>query len=159
MENFLPKDSPATLGPDSRIDLTYDINAKCNYYTNHEFHKLTANYKSKDKKPFSALHTNIQSLMHNFDSLEQLCTGLDYYFDIIAVTETWNSEKNKDKFIPKKLEGYETYNGLTGTTLKSGCGLYIRSGLTYVNRKDLCIQHHDDLNEFLSITEDFQIKG
>ena len=32
--------------------------------------------------------------------------------------------------------------------MKSGCGLYIRSRLTYVERKDLDIQYHDDLNEF-----------
>ena len=86
--------------------------------------------------------------MHNFDSLEQLCIDLDYPFDIIAVTETWNPLKNKDKFIPKSLEGYEPYKGLSGTTIKSGCGLYIRTGLTFIERKDLDISHHDDLNEF-----------
>ena len=30
------------------------------------------NIKSKTKTPFSVLHTNIQSLSHNFDSLEKL---------------------------------------------------------------------------------------
>ena len=88
--------------------------------------------------------------MHNFDSLETLCTNLDYTFDVIAVTETWNAEKNKDKFIPKFLPGYEKYNGIRGTTLKSGCGLYIKSGTKYIDRKDLDINFHDDLNEFQS---------
>ena len=143
-------DSPFTTSPDpyNEIDLTYDINAKCNYYSNHDFHKLTQDIKNKEKRPFSALHTNIQSLTHNFDSLESLCTDLDFFFDVIAVTETWNSEANKDKFIPKELTGYTKYNGLRGTSLKSGCGLYIRTGLTYIDRKDLYIQHYDDLNEF-----------
>ena len=86
--------------------------------------------------------------MHNFDSLETLCTDLDYPFDVIAVSETWNPEKSKDKFIPKNLPGYEPYNGLMGTTLKSGCGFYIRTGLKYVNRKDLDLKYCDDLNEF-----------
>ena len=57
-------------------------------------------------------------------------------------------KKSKDGFIPKVLPGYEPYIGLTGTTLKSGCGLYIRSGLAYIQRKDLDMQFYDDLNEF-----------
>ena len=103
--------------------------------------KLTNTYKNREKKPFTALHTNIESLSHNFDALERLCVDLDYPIDVIAVSETWNSEKNKHGFIPKVLPGYEPYIGLTGKTLKSGCGLYIRSGLTYVQRKDLDLKY------------------
>ena len=147
-DSYLPKDSPFNFEPDVNIDTTYDINSKCDYNSFHDFHKLTQKHKNKNKKPFTALHTNIESLMHNFDSLEHLCTDLDYPFDVIGVTETWNAEKNKDKFIAKKLPGYDDYKGLTGTTLKSGCGFYIRTGLTYIERKDLDIQFHDDLNEF-----------
>ena len=33
-------------------------------------------------------------------------------------------------------------------SLKSGCGLYIRTGLKYVERKKLDFKHFDDLNEF-----------
>ena len=148
-KQFTPKDSfPTGHDPYELLDLTYDINVKCNYYNNHLFHKLTANHKSKTKKPLTALHTNIQSLNHNFDSLERLCTNLDYPFDIIAVTETWNAEKNKDKFIPKMLPGYDKYKGIRGTTLKSGCGLYIRMGLKYKDRDDLDTTYYDDINEF-----------
>ena len=148
-KQFTQKDSyPTGHDPYELLDLTYDINVKCNYYNNHDFHKLTASYKNCNKKPFMALHTNIQSLNHNFDPLEQLCTDLDFTPDIIAVTETWNSNKSKDKFIPKKLPGYDKYNGIQGTTLKSGCGFYIREGLKYIDRKDLDLQHYDDLNEF-----------
>ena len=148
IDNFLPKDSPIIHGIDSEIDNVYDINSKCDYYSIHDFHKLTNIYKNKHIKPFSALHTNIQSLMHNFDSLENLCCNLDYPFDVIALSETWNAVKNKDKFIPKSLPGYDKYNGTPGTTLKSGCGLYLRSGLPYKDRKDLLVSHYDDLNEF-----------
>ena len=62
-KSYLPKDSPITFGPDPNIDLIYDINSKCNYYSNHDFHKLVKNYKDKDKKPFTAIHTNIESLI------------------------------------------------------------------------------------------------
>ena len=112
--NLYNTDSLFTHGPDpfNNIDHSLDINAKCNYYTNHDFHKLAVNI-NKNKTPFSILHTNIQSLSHNFDSLEKLCTDLNYPFDIIALSETWNPENGKDKFIPKQLEGYNKYKGLT----------------------------------------------
>ena len=148
IDSFLPKDSPITTGVESEIDNVYDINSKCEYYTTHDFHKLTMIHKEKQSKPFSAIHTNIQSLMHNFDSLETLCCNLDYPLDVIALSETWNADKNKNKFIPKRLPGYDKYIGLRGTTLKSGCGLYLRSGLPYKERKDLSVNHYDDLNEF-----------
>ncbi len=148
--NLYDSDIILTHGPDphNNIDKTLDINAKCNYYTNHDFHKLAMNMKNNTKTPFSILHTNIQSLSHNFDSLEKLCTDLEFSFDIIALSETWNPEDGKHKFIPKQLENYNKYKGLTGTTLRSGCGLYIRTGIKYKDRKDLDTQHHDNLNEF-----------
>ena len=148
--NLYNSDSLFTHGPDpfNNFDKSLDINAKCNYYTNHDFHKLTANMNTNNKRPFSVLHTNIQSLSHNFDSLDRLCTDLQYPFDIIALTETWNPSSGKDKFIPKMLDNYNKYRGLSGTTVRSGCGLYIRTGIKYKDRTDLDTQHHDDLNEF-----------
>ena len=132
-------DSPLIHGPDpsNYLDTTFDINAKCNYYSNHEFHKFCSNFKSHQAKPLSIFHTNIQSLSHNFDQLEMLLTDLGHNFDVIALTETWNPEKSRDKFIPKRLNGYEKYIGTSGTSLKSGCGFYIRSGLKFVERKKL----------------------
>ena len=103
VDSYLPKDSPFNFEPDVNIDTTYDINAKCNYNSCHDFHKLTQSHKEKNKKPFSALHTNIESLMHNFDSLEHLCTDLDYPFDVIGVTETWNPEKKQGQIYSKKI--------------------------------------------------------
>ena len=86
------------------MDNTLDLNLQCNHYTNHEFHKLAKEIDDSRKKTLSLLHSNIESLMHNFDQLDNLCSDLNYPFDIIAVTETWNPAKNKDRFIPKILE-------------------------------------------------------
>jgi hypothetical protein len=136
-DNLYDRDSIFTHGPDphNNIDTTLDINARCNYYTNHEFHKLKHELTTNgNAKPFSVLHTNIESLNHNFDALEQLCIDLDFPFDVIGLTETWDPAYNKDKFIPKLLDNYQKYNGLQGTTLKSGCGLYIRSDLKFKDR-------------------------
>ena len=143
-------ESSVPVGPDPSnfLDTTFDINAKCNYYGNHDFHKLTAGINKKDRKPFSVFHTNIQSLTHNFDNLEILLANLGYLFDVIAVTETWNPDNKSDKFIPKRLNGYEKYTGIGGSSLKSGCGLYIRTGIKFIERKKLDIKYQDDLNEF-----------
>ena len=68
-EHYTEKDTRFHFGSDplNNIDLTYDINAKCNYYSNHDFHKITKEYKEKEKKTFSAIQTDIESLKHNFD--------------------------------------------------------------------------------------------
>ena len=93
VEDLTP-DSFITTGPGNELNATYDLQTSCKFYSTHDFHKLTKDLKTKSKKPFSALHTNIESLMHNMESVERLCTDLDYPFDIIALTETWNARKN-----------------------------------------------------------------
>ena len=62
---------------------------------------------------------------------------LGFKFDVIAVTETWNSEEKKHKFAPPIFEGYSPYFGTTGSTLKGGCGFYVHSDVKYQPRKDL----------------------
>ena len=63
--------------------------------------------------------------------------ALEFKFDVIAVTETWNSEEKKHKFAPPIFEGYSPYFGTTGSTLKGGCGFYVHSDVKYQPRKDL----------------------
>ena len=46
------------------------------------------------------------------------------------------------------MEGYHDYTGITGQTLKGGCGLYIKSDLKVLNRTDLDISFCDDFSEF-----------
>ena len=60
-----------------------------NYYDNHEFHSV----KDKLTNPFSIIHTNICSLQQNGENLSDLLVDLEFKFDLIAVTETWNPEE------------------------------------------------------------------
>ena len=71
-----------------------------------------------------------------------------YRFDIIALTETWNDEKNKHLFQAGNLDDYYPYEGITGNSLKGGCGFYINKSITYIPRNDLDIRHKDEKNEF-----------
>ena len=40
-------------------------------------------------------------------------------------------------FSPKRIEGYLDYYGMEGSSLKGGCGLYIKNTFTPIPRKDL----------------------
>ena len=88
-------------------------------------------------------HTNICSLQANIDNLEDLLHDMDFPFDIIALSETWNPENNKNKFSPKRLEGYLEYHGTTSQSRKGGCGFYIKNSFTPITRKDLEFQIKD----------------
>ena len=64
-------------------------------------------------------------------------TDLDWNFDVIAVTETWNDIKNSSNFTAPILEGYHTYSGTAGSSLKGGCGLYLIDTLSPTPQRDL----------------------
>ena len=121
---------------DFHFDSFYALEPKFRYYDTHEFHIL----KDKLANPFSVLHSNISSLQHNGDELFDLIADLEFKFDVVAVSETWNPEDKKHKFIPPIMEGYSPYFGITGSSLKGGCGMYINSELSYNPRKDLNIR-------------------
>ena len=92
------------------------------------------------QKTIGIFHTNICSLQANIEQVEDLLHDMDYTFDIIALTETWNPSKSKEKFSPKRIEGYLEYHGVEGSSLKGGCGFYIKDTYTPIPRKDLEIK-------------------
>ena len=81
--NLNPTELHSETDPDNDILL----NADFGYYDIHEFHKKI---KLIPENNFSLFHTNIQSLNCNFDKLEYLLYSLDFNFDLIFLTETWN---------------------------------------------------------------------
>ena len=103
------------------------------YYDINKFRKI----KNTWKNTFGLFHTNICSLQANIENLEDLLSDLQFEFNIIALTETWNPEKTKDRFNPKVIPGYHEYYGVTGSSAKGGCGFYIKDDLTPIPRSDL----------------------
>ena len=142
-------DSKFFEGPDPHDNMqkAYEINFKFGYFDFHSFHKAVKSFTDNFKRTFSLFHTNIQSLTHNFENLFDLLASVDFKFDIIALTETWNPT-SKLTFSPGYLDGYSPYNGITGHILKGGCGLYIKSELKYIDREELNISLYDDNNEY-----------
>ena len=72
-----------------------------------------------------------------------MLASLEFKFDIIALSETWNPEY-KETFQPPILPGYNSYKGTKGSSLKGGCGLYISSDLKPLARPDLNVQIKND---------------
>ena len=99
-------------------------------------------------KTFSLLHTNVCSLPGNFENLQHLISNLGHKFSVIAVSETWTPNNDKCGNKPKTLEGYQSYHGVKGKLLKSGCGLYVREGINFKPIKDLEITYSDEDHEF-----------
>ena len=119
----------------TEIDDSMTLKPKFDYYDVDEFRKIKNLWNKK--KSFGIFHTNICSLQANVDKLEDLLHDLDYSFDVIALSETWNPEKSKDSFRAKRLEGYLEYHGVTGSSMKGGCGFYVKENFTPVPRTDL----------------------
>ena len=87
------------------------------------------------------------SLQGNFDNLEQLLNNLECEFDIIALSETWHTVGNQN-FIPGLLTGYQNYEGVSGSTLKGGCGFYIKNNISFVVRQELSKKHSSSQSEY-----------
>ena len=147
---YLNDNENDVFGPDpyNLTDKMFDFHPEFDYFDIHDFHKLIKKQPKNQKNNFSLFHTNIQSLMHNFEYLEILLKDLEYKFDIVALSETWNPESKKTTFRPGNLEGYHDYSGTSGNTLKGGCGFFVKKDLKVIDRTDLDISFCDDTNEF-----------
>ena len=116
-------------------DTNFSIRRNFDYYDVDTFRNRSSLWDKS--KSLSIVHTNICSLQANIDHLEDLIHDMDHSFDIIALTETWNPEGKQKDFSPKRLEGYLDYCGTGGSSLKGGCGFYIKETFTPIPRKDL----------------------
>ena len=91
------------------IDRSFEMNISFEYYSIHQFHKLVK--LPRNDKSFSIYHTNIESLNCNFERLHTQLAELDYPFDVIALSETWDPKyKFNTRNMGKLEEGYCTKN-------------------------------------------------
>ena len=103
-----------------------------NYYDIDEFLSTTRNI---DSQYLSFFHTNIRSLNRNFESLVDLLILLKHEFDIIGISETWDSDQKP--IGEHSLEGYHPLVAQSGKSQNAGVGLYIKDHLNYKERNDL----------------------
>lgn len=61
--------------------------------------------------------------------MEEFFHDMDYNFDLIALTETWHTDKNL--FTLGFLPGYQIYEGISGATKNDICEFYVKETITY----------------------------
>ena len=116
------------------------------YYNLCDFEKMTKN-NSQDKS-MSIIHTNIRSYSKNMQSFMILLSDLQYEFDIIGLTETWQNINKKHLITSELLPNYQTYEYICGHTQNSGCGLYVKQGIHYDRRDDLSCSYLENNCEY-----------
>ena len=121
--------------PHDNFTHKYDIKPNFHYYDIDDFRKTQATWNRNNT--LTVFHTNISSLRANIGKVEDLLADLAWNFDVIALSETRNDEKNKSNFTPAIIDGYHTYDGVTGSSQNGGVGFYVKDTLTKTPRTDL----------------------
>ena len=83
----------------------------------------------------SFLHMNIRSLSCHFDELLTLLSNLNISFDVVAVSETWDSFE-RPLSTNVDIPGYDFFSSKSNSQ-NDGVGLYIKTSLGPVHRSDL----------------------
>ena len=115
---------------DYDIDEHLPSNINSSYHTLQDL--LTLDTSEKD---FSLFHMNIRSHSLHHDELFSTLASLRINFDVIGVSETWNSFENSLK-ANVDIPGYSYFPQQTHSQ-NGGVALYVKSGLTPIPRPDL----------------------
>ena len=93
--------------------------------------------RSKQTLSFSTIHFNIRSLSANHDGMTMLLSELQHAFDVIGLSET----KIKDSCDPTSNITINGYDFVSKPTLTNagGVGFYVKQGIPFVVREDLCL--------------------
>jgi hypothetical protein len=124
------------------VDLDPDLNyfnnidgcsMNCNYHTISSFNKNFQN-TTLNSDTFSLFHQNIRSLSKHHLEFESFLLSLTLRFSVIALTETWLSPNNVDRYtvLDYSVESLCRQNKRGG-----GVMLLIKNGLSYKVREDL----------------------
>ena len=93
---------------------------------------------------------NIRSLSCHFDELHSLFVNLNVKFDVVGVSETWDSIKNPLS-TNVNISGYSFFS-TKSKSQNGGVGLYARTGLGPVPKPDLNATYLTMIHIFLLIT-------
>ena len=115
---------------DCDIDEHLPSNVNSNYHTLQDLSTL-----STSDNDFSLFHMNARSLSLHFDELISTLATLKINFDVIGVSETWNSIQNPIK-TNVEIPGYN-YFPYESQSQNGGVALYVKTGLTPTPRLDL----------------------
>lgn len=113
------------LNPDSNLYNRFDLDSK--YYLPHNLHSLTN--LNGNLQHFTVLHFNARSLLHKKDHIEMLLHTTKLSPDVIAVSETWETDNTTD------LINFPDYNKIskyrTGNIKGGGVALFLKKSIDY----------------------------
>ena len=114
----------------------YDIDEHLPSTVNSSYHTLQGlSTLSTSENDFSLFHMNTRSLSLHFDDLISTLASLKINFDVIGVSETWNSFDNPIK-TNVQIPCYDYFQHQSHSQ-NGGVALYVKSGLTPIPRPDL----------------------
>jgi len=129
----------------NNIDLLDDqeLNADANFYNNYDLDSkyylpeaISAIHELKvTNEHFSIVHLNARSILHKLDHLETLLNIINLDVDIIAVSETWETDINANLI---NIHGYNKFSKhRTNNDKGGGVALFVRKSLDYspINHK------------------------
>lgn len=124
---------------DADPDLNYYLdtahNIRCNYFLEDTFNTMCREFLSGDNF-FSILHHNVRSAAANLQSLELYLRNLQHTFSVVCISETWLKESNVELY---SLDCYSHEFLLRGARTGGGVSIFVRHGLSYRRRDDLCL--------------------
>ena len=115
---------------DYDIDEHLPSNIDSSYHTIHDLSTLDTSATD-----LSFLHMNIRSLSCHFDELQSLLVNLNIGFNVVAVSETWDSFA-RPLSTNVSIPGY-TFLSSKSQSQNGGVGLYIKTGLGPIPRPEL----------------------
>ena len=111
-----------------------------NYVSLNEFNSKFCHHNDNI---LSVIHFNIRSLDTNITHMEAFLSNLNQNPDVIALTETWLDDNNKDNY---PIEGYNAFHVVREPLKHGGVSIYVRNTLT-------C----DQIGEFSFLNSDIEI--
>ena len=113
------------------IDANLPNNVNCKYYSVEEIHNMEA------FNNLNIFHTNTNGLENKIDVLTEFVSSMSTSFDIIAISETSQTDENFKSNV--SLKGYEVYSTPSNCS-KGGVALYVNDNFNNLERTDLKIQ-------------------
>ena len=122
----------------------------CDYYYENSFNKKCRDLDIKENN-LSFLHCNIRSIPRNLDRFEEYVSNLNIDFSIIAFSETWLKRDNEQCY---GMHGYNAEYNSRPAKVGGGVSLFIKEGIEYTIRSDLCNMSNVAETLFIEIDKD-----
>ena len=137
--NNAPQTPLFDIDPDVQIlnDMYVSNNLlKSNYHLSNTFKSMLQNQKVT-RETFSIFHANIRSASpQKINQLVAYLNILDHEFTVIGLTETWF---DTGKAATCTLNGYHSEHSHRVGKTGGGASLFLKPGISYKTRKDLCM--------------------